>query len=244
MKNPKHLIRPFLRALGRDLIVYDPGHHPMARRAKLLHSYNINQIVDIGANRGQYAQSLRELGYSGEIICFEPLSGAYSALKSWADIDGNVVAINSAVGDFDGEVDFNVAANSTSSSVLEMLPSHTEAAPHSKIERKERVSITRLDSVFEKYCDEKNNILLKIDTQGFEMSVLNGALDSLNKIKAIQIEMSFVPLYQGQALFPEVYSWLDSKGFQMVDVHPMFINPDTGEVLQVDGFFRARYNLN
>jgi FkbM family methyltransferase len=239
MENPKYLIRPFLRRFGRDLVVYNHMHHPMARRAKLLKTYDINLVVDIGANTGQYARSLRELGYKGDIVSFEPLSAAFAKLKQWAEQDGRAVAINSAIGDSDGEVEFNVAANSTSSSVLDMLPSHSEAAPHSKIKDKEKVAIARLDSVFDNYCPSQNKTLLKIDTQGFEMSVLSGAEISLGKVQALQIEMSFVPLYKGQALFHDIYAYLINKGFQMVDIDPMFIHPNTGEALQADGFFRA-----
>jgi len=239
MKNPKYYIRPFLRRFGRDLVVYHHMHHPMARRAKLLETYGIDMVVDIGANTGQYASSLRELGYKGEIVSFEPLTAAYAKLKQWAEQDGHATAINFAIGDADGEVEFNVAANSTSSSVLVMLPSHTEAAPHSKTQGKENVAMTRLDSVFDKYCSSQHKTLLKIDTQGFEMPVLAGSETSLGKVRALQIEMSFVPLYHGQALFHDVYAYLINKGFQMVDIDPMFIHPDTGEVLQVDSFFRA-----
>lgn len=239
MKNPKHLIRPLLRQFGRDLVVYNHMHHPMARRAKLLKTYNIDLILDVGANAGQYAQSLRELGYKGNIVSFEPLSSAYNKLKQWADSDGKAIAVNTAIGDSNGEIEFNIASNSTSSSVLEMLPSHTQAAPHSKIQDKEKVPITRLDSIIDNYCGTQQNILLKIDTQGYEMSVLAGAEMTIGKIQALQIEMSFVPLYKGQALFQEVYAWLANKGFQMVDIDPMFINSETGEMLQADGFFRA-----
>ena len=240
MKNPKHLIRPFLRKLGRDLVVYSPTHHPMARQAKLLDTYKIDLVLDIGANTGQYAQELRELGYKSNIVCFEPMLAAYTQLKQWAEQDEKTLVVNSAVGDFDGEIEFNLAANSVSSSILDILPSHTDVAPDSKITNKETVTIIRLDSVFDKYCTAEQNILLKIDTQGYEMSVLKGAGISLTKIRALQLEMSFVPLYKGQALFHDIYLWLLEKGFQMVEITPMFINPDTGEVLQVDGIFRSQ----
>lgn len=238
MKKLKHYIRPILRHFGRDLVVYNHQQHPMARRAKLLDTYNIDLVVDIGANSGQYGRSLREIGYKGRIVSFEPLAEPFSRLKQWADEDGRVIAINSAIGDTDGEVEFNVAGNSTSSSVLEMLPSHAEAAPHSKMQGKELVKIARLDSVFGEYYSG-GKTLLKIDTQGFEMAVLSGAEVTLGKVDALQIEMSFIPLYQGQALFIDVYTYLISKGFRMVDIDPMFVHPETGEMLQADAFFRA-----
>jgi len=239
MKNPKYLIRPILRKLGRDLVVYSHTHHPVARHAKLLENYKIDMVLDIGANTGQYAQSLRELGYKGNIVCFEPLSAAFAELKQWAEQDGQTIAVNSAIGDFEGEVELNVAGNSVSSSVLEMLPSHIDAAPNSRMTNKEKVAISRVDTIFDRYCSSQDKTLLKIDTQGYEMSVLLGAETSLSKIRALELEMSFVALYEGQALFHDIYLWLLQKGFKMVDIDPMFIHPDTGEVLQVDGLFRA-----
>lgn len=239
MKNPKYLIRPFLRRLGRDLIVYDHLHHPMAREAKLLKTYNIDMVLDIGANTGQYAQELRALGYEGHIVCFEPMQIAFAQLNQWAKTDNKVTAVNTAIGESDGEIVFNIAGNSTSSSVLEMLPSHTDAVPESITKNKETVTITRLDTLFDQYCKAHHKILLKIDTQGYEMSVLAGAESSLKKIQALQLEMSFVPLYEGQALFHEVYNYVLQKDFQIVDINPMFIHPETGEVLQVDAMFRA-----
>lgn len=240
MKNLKTLVRPLLRKLGRDLIVYDHLHHPAARQAKLLKTYEINMVLDIGANTGQYAKELREIGYRGDIVCFEPLKSAFAELQAWAQGDSRVRTINKAIGDEDGEVEFNVAGNSTSSSILEMLPSHTDAAPYSAVKAKERVVITQLDKLFGEICRPEQNILLKIDTQGYEMPVLLGAEQSLWAIKALRLEMSLVPLYQGQVLFKELLSWLNARNFELVDINPMFIHPETGEVLQVDGFFKRK----
>lgn len=237
MKKPKHYIRPLLRKFGRDLIVYDHLHHPLARRAKLISFNNIDVVIDIGANRGQYARELRGAGYDGKIISFEPLSNAFVELEQWSRNDGNSIAINKAVGDRDGEIEFNIAANSTSSSVLDMLPAHTNAAPHSSIIGTEKVKITRLDSIYEEFCPTGQKVLLKIDTQGYEMSVLEGSANSLVKVTALQLEMSFVRLYKGQVLFIEMLAYLEARGFKLVDINPMFIHPQSGEVLQVDGFF-------
>ena len=237
--NPKHLIRPILRRFGRDLVPYNHFNHPMARRAKLMETYHIDMVLDVGANIGQYASELREGGYRGKIVSFEPMGREFVLLKQLAKRDGNINAVHSAVGDQDGTVEFNIAANSTSSSILEMLPSHTDAAPDSAIQAKEVVPIARLDSIYDDHCTGQMNTLLKIDTQGFEMSVLEGAKESILKVQAIQIEMSLVPLYKEQVLFADLALWLKVRGFHMVDINPMFVHPRTGEVLQVDGIFRA-----
>jgi len=231
-------IRLLCRKMGRDLVPYHPLHHPLARRAKLFQTYAIDVVFDIGANVGQYAQELREIGYAGRIVSFEPLSAAFRDLQRWAQADRRCIAVNAAVGERDGSVELNIAQRSTSSSVLEMLPSHVRAAPESAFRDKELVRIVKLDSVFDNYCSVSDRVYLKIDTQGFEKHVLDGARCSLPKVQAVQVEMSLIPLYAGQLLFAELFEYLTACGFAMVALEPVFIDPASGEVLQFDGIFR------
>ncbi len=230
-------IRLLCRKMGRDLVPYHPLHHPLARRAKLFQTYGIDIVFDIGANAGQFAQELRETGYAGRIVSFEPLSAAFRDLQRWAQADGRCIAVNAAVGERDGSVEINIAASSVSSSVLEMLPAHLRAAPESAFRDKELVRMVKLDSVFDNYCSISDRAFLKIDTQGFEKHVLDGAQCSLPKVQAVQFEMSLIPLYAGQALFADLFEYLTVRGFLMVALEPAFIDPASGEVLQVDGIF-------
>jgi FkbM family methyltransferase len=231
-------VRLFCRKMGRDLLPYDPVHHPLARRAKLFQTYGIDLVFDIGANTGQFAQELRETGYAGRIVSFEPLSTAFRDLQRWARADGDWMAVNAAVGQRDGTIELNIAENSTSSSILEMLPSHLRAEPQSAFKDKERVRIIKLDSVFDDYCSASNRAYLKIDVQGFEEQVLEGARCTLPKFHALQVEMSLIPLYAGQPLFADLLEYLTERGFAMVGLEPVFIDPASAEVLQVDGIFR------
>lgn len=142
------------------------------------------------------------------------------------------------MGDMDGEIEINVAANkSLSSSIADMLPSHLDNAPESKYISKELVPIRKLDTVFNQYVKEDDNVFLKIDTQGYEKNVLDGAEGSLAKIKGIQVEMSVVPLYSGEMLFPEMLRHIVGKGYTMFDMGPVFTSRKTGQLLQVDAMF-------
>jgi FkbM family methyltransferase len=102
-----------------------------------------------------------------------------------------------ALGDHDGEVEINIAGNSESSSILPMLESHLSAAPESAYEGKEIVPIKTLDAVAGQYLKDAQAPFLKIDTQGFDWLVLDGARDTLPQIKGILVELSLVPLYGG-----------------------------------------------
>ena len=145
-----------------------------------------------------------------------------------------------ALGDHDGEVEINIAGNSESSSVLPMLESHRSAAPQSAYQGKEMVQVKTLDAVAGQYLKDARTAFLKIDTQGFEWHVLDGARETLPHIKGILVELSLVPLYEGQHLWQDVIARLETAGFTLWAFKPVFSDQASGRTLQVDGvFFRT-----
>ncbi len=237
----KHRLRLALRRLGIDVSRYNAAQSPAARTQIQLQVNRIDTVIDVGANDGGYAQSVLDAGFQGRILSFEPLDLAHRALQDralghprWS------VAPRMALGCSNGTVDLNVAGNSTSSSILPMLPKHEMAAPQSRYVGKELVPLRRLDHVEHSTIDSAGAIHLKIDTQGFEMSVLAGSTGLLPRIRGLQLEMSFVPLYEGQVLFREMFDWASGHGFELHGVIPGFSDIATGRMLQADGvFFRA-----
>jgi hypothetical protein len=141
------------------------------------------------------------------------------------------------LGDQDEESEINIAANSYSSSILDMLPSHVESAPHSVYQSTEKIVVKKLDSVFEELCGDSTSVYMKIDTQGFEGKVLKGAEHALKRIDTVQMEMSLVPLYEGELGFDALYSLMQDHGYTMVAMIPGFSDQNTGQLLQVDGIF-------
>lgn len=201
-------------------------------------SLEINLVLDVGANEGQYANYLRVIGYKGNIHCFEPLSSAYGRLIRFAAHDGKIsVAPQMALGDHDGEISINIAANSESSSVLPMLDAHLHAAPASKYIGSERVPLRRLGSVLTGEFVAQHNTFLKIDAQGYERQIISGASDHLDTICAIQLELSLIPLYQGEPLYRDMIDFLESLGFALFDISPTFADSKSGRVYQVDSIF-------
>lgn len=227
-----HPIRRILRRFNIDLVRLKPATSIEHRRNLILKNLNIDLLLDVGANVGRYSQTVRQAGYKGQIVSFEPLLKEFATLSREAARDARWECLSYALGDTDSTTEIYVAGNSESSSLLQMLDTHVKNCPSSAYVGTEKVNVTRLDSI-----GYTGNIYLKIDTQGYEMKVLTGAYRTLPYIQAIELEMSLVPLYEGEILFREMYDYLDSMGFGLVSVYPGFSSPTTGYLLQFDAIF-------
>ena len=142
-----------------------------------------------------------------------------------------------AVGSDIGECEINIAGNSESSSILPMLDAHLSAAPSSMYIGKSKTKIITLDSLIDKYSFSNENIFLKIDTQGFEDQVLKGVLKNLKRVRVIQLELSIVPLYNGQEIYKHFFDFFDKNNFILWSIMPGFYNNKTGQHLQFDAIF-------
>lgn len=234
----KNLIKKIFNFFGFQLSKLNPINVPAYQTVQALKAHHINVVFDVGANIGQFACELRSYGYKGKIISFEPLQQAYADLTKQALQDSNwIIHSRCAVGAALGEIEINVAANSASSSILPMLSKHENAAPQSKYTHKESASIITLDSVYQQYCTPEDNVFLKIDTQGYESQVLDGATLALNHCKGVLLELSLVPLYEGQKLWQELIDRLALTQHFIYAIQPGFTDQTTGQTLQIDGLF-------
>jgi FkbM family methyltransferase len=234
----QHAIRRFLWDLGLDVSWFTPTSNLIARRRQIFQSYNIDTVLDIGANAGQYAEQLRyDVRFAKRILSFEPLSTAFALLKANAQGDPAWEVYNYAIGDSEGMQELNVAGNSYSSSLLGMLPSHLKAAPESKFIGREAIEIKTVDSIFPLLCNNASGIYMKIDTQGFESRVLMGAERSLSRIDTIQMELSLIPLYDGELCFNEMCLLMGQKGYTLIAIENGYCDPGSGQLLQVDAIF-------
>jgi FkbM family methyltransferase len=233
----KDTLRSVLEATGIEVCKTSVYSSLKLRYRRLFSLLNFDLILDVGANKGQFANLCRSLGYKGEILSFEPSSAAHGQLLLAAAADPSwTVADRIALGAVTGEAEINISADSFCSSILPMLDSHLSAAPHSVYLNKEKIPLRRLDDVLSPTASS-SRIFLKLDVQGFELQVLSGAPETLGQALAVQIEMSLLPLYQGETLMPEMSAILCERGFQLWDLEPSFRDPFTGRLLQVDGIF-------
>jgi FkbM family methyltransferase len=204
----------------------------------MLAQHRVDTVLDVGANEGQYARLLRELGFRGRIISFEPLTTAHQCLQRSAMKDPLwTIAPRMAVGNQEGEIRLNVCSNSTASSVLGMLGALERAAPELTYVGSDVAPISRLDRAAAEFLGESRYVLLKADVQGYELEVLRGAAGLLPKIVGAQLELSLVPLYQGQALFWELMDFMRTKGFGVWGIIPGLVDDSSGRLLQTDVIF-------
>jgi FkbM family methyltransferase len=232
----KRIIRSLAHSSGYEISSLESAQAHRRCVSTLLKEGQVNLVIDVGANCGQFAGWVREIGYRGSLLSFEPLLEAHERLSKAARGDPFwTVAPRMALGDKPEEIDIHVSGNSVSSSILPMLLTHQEAEPGSAYIQTEKVQINRLDDVCQLLPE--NRILLKVDVQGYEKSVLDGAARVLNYCRAIIVEISLVPLYEGQTSAVELWNHLVNLGFQAFDLSPGFREQRSGRMLQMDGVF-------
>lgn len=194
-------------------------------------------VIDVGANVGQFARKMRDLGFDGPIISFEPQPEAHAALSAAAEHDPEwTVAPRCAVGASNGSAQILVASNSETSSMLETLDLLTDNAPTAVNIGAAETPVRRLDDLLAELGFDPKDSLLKVDTQGFESEVLRGAALTLPVVAAAHVELSLAPLYDGQALASEIFALFGAAGLELSIINDCF-NAGDGRILQIDGGF-------
>jgi FkbM family methyltransferase len=235
MNFKQFLKKTLRRTVGLDVVQYDCRHFSSLTRSKLLEHQKINCVLDVGANVGEYGSELRECGYAGRIVSFEPLDAAYKQLQRRCSRDPLWTCEQIGLGENDESGYINVAENLVSSSYLPMLPAHLKSAPKSHYTHVQHTELQRLDSAAQKHLDANDRIWLKLDVQGYEQNVLNGSPQLLQRLCAIELELTLSPLYSHQVLYLELLSELASLQYRLVSVAPVFHDPESGLMLQFDG---------
>jgi FkbM family methyltransferase len=246
MKGIVKIARGIIRGFGYDVVKY-PVRYPSELYAdsvnflKLLLDNKINLIFDIGANDGRWAERVFKIGYEGRIVSFEPLSCVYDKLLKASKSNPKwEISERCAIGDSQGIIEINISKNIGSSSILPLLKTHLDAEPDSVYLGSEKVKLYKLDTIAAKYLKAGEEIFLKIDVQGYEDRVLNGAREILTKVKGIQLELSLVPVYKEGLIFEKMLEGMNAIGFELCYLSPAFYHPITGRLLQVDCvFFRT-----
>lgn len=207
----------------------------------LLRRHELTTVVDVGANTGQYVTKLHEAGYRGPVLSVEPSRAAFAQLQSVASRHPDWQIVHAAIAAEPGTVTLNIAGNSQSSSVLPMLELHEQAGPTSAYVATEQVDAVTLDALFAEHHLDPAHCFVKIDVQGFESAVLDGAAESLPTLGGVELELSLAPLYEGQALMPELVERMAAHGLQLWSLRPTWSDSRNGRLLQVDGVF-ARFD--
>jgi FkbM family methyltransferase len=209
---------------------------PRARRSVLL--TDIDVLVDVGANAGQFAEWIRRLGFRGRIVSFEPTRRAYSRLQENSARDGAWECHRLALGERREEAEIHVAAEPVASSFLVPTPATVAAAPGMASSTTERVSVARLDEVWCELIGEgKDRCYLKVDVEGYELSVLGGAEKVLGAVRLLELELSLCPVYENGPLLVDVVKHLSDRGYSVVSLEPNQ-GLDDGQIMMMDCIFR------
>ena len=212
------------------------------RIVQLIELHGAGTVIDVGANVGQSAKSLRAAGLKLPIISIEPGAEAHAGLIEAAanDPDWTVVP-RMAISDTRGTARLNVNTRSDMNSLKPIAEVTRDAFPKAKPVTTEDVQTERLDEVVDDLVESRSSpFFLKIDTQGSEAEVIRGAERVLDRIVAIQLEMSLVPLYEGEPSYLELINELDRLGYDLHLVLPGYFSRVLGRQLQFDGLFVRR----
>jgi FkbM family methyltransferase len=223
-----------LNHLGLDLVRYNP-RYSLGEYAYVA-SLDIRTVIDVGAHTGEFARMIKGILPETAIFSFEPLKAEFESLRQQMQNGAGFMAFNCAVGDRNETIEIHRSSYAQSSSLLPMAQLHKETFPVSAGHSVEMVEVKRLDDVL-RDIELRPQVLIKIDVQGYEDKVIAGAVETLDKAKAIIVEVSFRELYQGQPLFERIFGLLSEKGFTYMGNLYQLLSPIDGAPLQADALF-------
>lgn len=203
---------------------------------KILQTLNCDVVLDVGANKGQFTLAVRRNIPAARVFAFEPMHKAATVFDAVHSNDPHVVLLHGAVGEADETMQMNISARQDSSSLLPISARQNEIFPGTNSVGVETVIVKPLTHWISSDVIT-GNTLLKIDVQGYELEVLRGCVDVLNKIKYVYVECSFVELYAGQAMAWEVIDYMSKHGFYLAGIYNVSYDKD-GVAIQADFLYR------
>jgi FkbM family methyltransferase len=209
--------------------------------AWLLRELDITCVLDVGANVGQYARSLRRCGYRGRIVSFEPVAALAQELEAAAADDPDWVVYDFALGDEETTMEINVAhgLGTLPATVSSLLPSSEFGkgwTPKLRDMGRETIRIRRLDSVFDEAVQGLSTprVFLKLDTQGYDLKAFNGAGERVHDLLGMQSEVSCVPIYDGMPHMVEQMAAYEKAGFAPAGMFQVSRDRKTMRIIEFD----------
>lgn len=218
--------RSLLRKNGYDI----------ARHKELpewLNLHQVDMVLDIGANDGRYATEIREAGWHGPIVSFEPQPAAFKRLEQRMKGDPEWSGMQIGLGSQDSILTLNAYGLDVLSSFLKKITADQEVQ---QIE----VPVKKPDEILDGVLKGRTRPFVKIDTQGFEMEIIRGFGSRIREVVGWQIELSVEPLYDGQPVMEEVIAKMRGAGFSLWRILPGLRDPKTLQAFELDGIFFRR----
>jgi FkbM family methyltransferase len=219
-------LRTFINTrTGWDLVYFAGQHTLRSHLIKVINEYEVDSIIDVGANEGQFGLHMRSLGFRGKIYSFEPVNTAYKKLVRTSISDKNWQTFNFALGSKSGETLINVSSSSDFSSILEVNDYARERWERSQTTHQQTTEVNTLDNLAsEGVFEGSGNMLLKMDTQGYDLEVFKGALSLLRHIRCMVSELSLIPIYEDMPSYLDSLSVFESNGFRVSGFYPITRN--------------------
>ena len=223
-KKIRNLIKQSAKGIGVAIDFYPPPGSYQRQLQDLFAQMQVNLVLDVGAFVGNYAQLLRDAGYKGRIISFEPVPASYQQLHARMHHDRLWSGQPFGLSDENREALINTFSRGDFNSLLS-LKDDSEAAyalDHSN-RRQILIQLRRLDSILPELIEEIQScrIFMKIDTQGHDASVVKGAAGVLKNIIGLQSELPAVQIYDGMTSMPAVLEYYSTCGFVPIGFHPV-----------------------
>jgi FkbM family methyltransferase len=204
--------------------------------ALLCEKFGLNCVIDVGAHRGEYGGLLRQAGYTGRIVSFEPVGENFLQLQETSAKDDAWYTHHMALGDADERLEINVNVGTETSSFLKPS-SYGQEKFRGKLgtNKTEKVEVRLLDSVIKECISgiKQPRVFLKIDAQGYDMKVIQGAEKSLPMIAGLQMELAVQRIYEGMLDYRECIEQLNRMGYLLSAVFPVRID-DSMRLIEMD----------
>lgn len=225
----------------RRLAAFGTAQAENDRLLNLIRSFRVDSILDVGANRGQFANDLRRSGFNDIIHSFEPLRGCFTHMEAAAKEYPQWWVHNFALGDEPGRRVIHVADNEgLSSSFLDEID--LDYGYHVHFTGREEVVVKRLDDVVDG-LELGSKCLLKLDAQGYEPRIIAGSSRFISARRPIVfLESSLFPNYKGERLFQDVHELMSSFDYRLVLVRKQI--GDSRVDLQADFAFLHAGDFN
>jgi FkbM family methyltransferase len=233
----KRLIQRATRVVGLHVGRYPPVDSLAYHLKTVFRELEIDCVLDVGAHEGEFAGSLRDLGYTGQILSFEPVRASFDALTRARGLDRGWRGHNVALGAEDGELEMNIYRGSVFNSFLKPTDEGTARfRGDTEVVRVEKVPVRRLESVIDEVLAERPEarLFLKVDTQGYDLQVVRGAGRRLDKIRALQTELAARSTYAGMPSLPEALRELNALGFELTGMFPVARELDHLRLIELD----------
>lgn len=233
----KLLVKKFFSLVGLKISRIDDRRVSEANQFKWLEQFSVNTIIDVGASKGNSVLGFRRLFPKSAIYAFEPLHDCFALMQNKTRDLVNLHLYNLALSDQAGEANIFRSSYSGASSLRPMTQLHKTLFPNTAGQTLGNVKIDTLDNVLKSEV-LADNILVKLDVQGYEDKVIKGGMNIMNRAKLVICETSYRPFYEGQPLFGDINRMLESLGFSYSGVWgEEFKNPTDGRPLQQDSIF-------